>query len=141
MNSLAEGRGSSPRCPTMEKETIKNKLREAIDVHKDIIVTIPKKIKWVDYEKELEAVKDGVEVMNFKVNHFPKTKEGCKCFILHDGKIKGWMEIVGLSEEKFTCTTTGKKWSGKFVQRSGPFNKIDEIPMKGFQGFRYMKED
>ena len=26
---------------------------------------------------------------------------------------------------------------GKFIQRSGEFFKIEPIPMKGFQGFRY----
>ena len=117
-------------------DNIKTKLREALE-SKDVIATLPKTIKWSDYEKELEAVKNGNNVMNFKVSSFPNTAPGNKFYIVHDGFIKGWMKIVGLSEENFTCSTTGKKWSGKFVQRSGPFNYIEPIPMKGFQGFRY----
>lgn len=105
----------------------------------DIIVTIPKNIKWEDYEKELDAVKDYEQVMLFKVSNFPKTEPGSRCYLLYDGAIRGWMEIVGLSQNSFECTTTGNMWKGKFIERSGPFHKIDPIPMKGFQGFRYFK--
>lgn len=104
---------------------------------RDIIITVPKKISWDDYSQELEAVKDGTQVMNYKVRSFPKTSIGNKCYVVYDGFIRGWMEIVGLSEEEFTCTTTGRVWSGKFIQRSGEFHEIEPIPMKGFQGFRY----
>lgn len=120
------------------KELIKTKLREAVLSNRDLIITIPKSIKWEDYEKELEAVKDWKEIMNFKVNNFPKTAKGNKCYVVYNGEIKGWMEITGLLEKEFTCSTTGKDWKGKFIERSGPFHKIDPISMKGFQGFRYM---
>lgn len=106
-------------------------------ISKDIIITIPKTISWTDYEKELKVVEDFSQVMNFKVSNFPKTQIGNKCYLLYDGNIIGWMKIVGLSEKDFTCSTTGKQWKGKFVERSGPLNKIEPIPMKGFQGFRY----
>jgi hypothetical protein len=103
---------------------------------RDIIITIPKSIKWSDYQKELQAAEAG-EIMNFKVNNFPKTKVGKKCYVLHDGSIKGYMVISGLSEKDFTCTTTGKEWAGKFIERTGKFIPITPVPMKGFQGFRY----
>lgn len=112
-------------------------MKKFTDQYKDIIITIPKKIKWSDYKKELKAVEDYSHVMNFKVRHFPKTKKGNKCYIVHNGKLKGWMYITGLSEKSFTCTTTGEKWEGKFIERSGPFHVIDEISMKGFRGFKY----
>lgn len=105
--------------------------------YKDIIITIPKNIKWEDYQKELKAAKNG-EVLNFKVNHFPKTQKGNKCYIIHDGKVKGYMIISNLSEKEFTCTTTNKKWKGKFIERTGDFHNIDEYDMKGFQGYRYI---
>ena len=120
----------------IDKTFIKEKLRESLEI-KDIIITIPKSIKWDDYEKEIKAVEDFTHVINFKVNHFPKTNVGSKCYLVYDGNIIGWMKIVGMSEKDFTCTTTGKEWKGKFIERSGPFNKINPIPMKGFQGFRY----
>lgn len=106
-------------------------------IGRDIIVTIPKSISWKEYEKELIAVRDGSKILNFKTAHFPNIKIGNRCYLLHDGEIKGWMKIVGFEENDFTCEVTGKKWKGKFIQRSGPFHYITPIEMKGFQGFRY----
>jgi len=107
---------------------------------RDLIITLPTNIEWSDYEKELKEVEDGRSVMNFKVSNFPtKTAVGKKCFICYRGNILGWMEIVGFSEKEFGCSTTGIPWKGKFVERSGKFNYLKEpVPMKGFQGFRYV---
>lgn len=104
----------------------------------DIVITLPKSVSWADYEKELEVVKDGSHVINFKVPRLPKqTYVGDKCYLCYNGNIVGWMKIVGFQSGGFTCTTTGRFWEGNFIQRSGKFNKIKPIPMKGFQGFRY----
>jgi hypothetical protein len=112
-----------------------DKLCESIN--RDIIITIPKSISWDNYVKELKKAEDG-EIMNFKVNAYPKTCKGCKCYLVYDGYIRGYMIISGLSEKEFTCTTTNKQWKGKFVERTGKFFKLDKpIKMKGFQGFRY----
>lgn len=119
-------------------DKIRKIVREEIE-KRDIVVTLPKSVSWGDYSKELDKVKDGKEVMNFKVRSFPKTGVGKRCYIVHNGFVRGWMEIVGMSKEDFICSTTGKRWSGKFIQRSGPFHEIEPIPMKGFQGFRYFE--
>ena len=104
----------------------------------DIIITLPSNVEWEDYEKELKEVEDGKNILNFKVNNFPKlSKVGDKCYLNYKGNIIGWMYITGLSEKDFICNITGKEWKGKFIERSGKFNKINPIPMKGFQGFRY----
>lgn len=108
---------------------------------RDIIVTIPATIKWDEYKKELDRAAKG-EILNFKVNHFPKTEKGCKCYILHRGYIRGYMFISGLSTKKFTCTTTGKVWAGKFIERTGKYYPlIRPISMTGFQGFRYFGKE
>lgn len=114
-------------------------LEEIEHKNHSIIVTLPAKEQWEEYENELSKVKDYKNVLNFKVHNFPKgIKKGDKCYIVHNGLIKGWMEIVGFSEKEFNCSTTNKKWKGKFIERSGPFHYLTEkIPMKGFQGFRY----
>lgn len=106
---------------------------------RSIIITLPSNINWEDYQKELDKVKNGQNVINFKVGQFPKgVKAGDRCYLTHKGYVIGWMTIAGLSEKEFVCSTTGKKWVGKFIERSGPFHYLDEkIPMKGFQGFRY----
>lgn len=106
---------------------------------RSIIVTLPSSEKWEDYEKELEKVKNYKNILNFKVHNFPKgINVGDKCYIVHQGFVKGWMKIVGFSEKSFNCTTTNKQWQGKFIERSGPFHYLTEkLPMRGFQGYRY----
>ena len=74
--------------------------------------------------------------MNFKVNGFPKTAVGNKCYVVHNGKLKGYMIISGFSEKNFQCTATGTLWKGKFIERTGKFYPVEEVDMKGFQGFR-----
>lgn len=105
----------------------------------DIIITIPRDTNWSTYEQELAKAEAG-EIMNFKVHAFPKgCKVGDKCYLCYKDQVVGYMHVCGLSEEPFTCTTTGNDFEGKFIQRSGKFHKINPIPMKGFRGFRYAK--
>jgi len=106
-----------------------------------LLITIPKSISWDDYLKEIEAVKDGSKEMNYKVSSKPsKVKPGDKCFVCHDGYIRGWMTISSISRKKFQCSTTGNDWSEAwYVSRSGEFHPLDRaIPQKGFIGYRYI---
>ena len=118
---------------------LKEMIFESTEDKRDIVITLPSTIKWEDYRKELDSVHDYTQEMNFKVSNFPtKTEVGKKCYLCYKGNIVGWMEIVGFEEKEFDCSTTGQAWKGKFIQRSGPFHYITNIPMKGFQGFRYI---
>ena len=110
----------------------------------NICITIPKTIKWQDYEKELAAVKDGSCEMNYRIPTLPKdVHPGDRCYICHDGFVKGWMEISSIGHRKaFTCSTTGQAWpEGNYVSRSGEFHELQNpIPMKGFMGYRKFEE-
>lgn len=110
---------------------------------RSIIITLPKDIKWEDYEKELLKAQNYKHILNFRVHKFPKgVHKGDKCYVVHDNYIKGWMEIVGFSHKDFVCSTTHKKWQGNFIERSGPFHYLDDkIEYKGFQGYRYFDLD
>lgn len=123
----------------IEIPNIKLILEEVFKNKRSIIITLPSTINWNDYQEELKKVENYKHVLNFKVSHFPKgINKGDKCYIVYQGIIKGWMEIVGFTEKQFTCNTTKKKWDSKFIERSGPFHYIDEeIPYGNFQGFRY----
>ena len=114
-------------------------LEEIENGNRSIIITLPSSQKWDDYVKELNKVKDYSNSLNFKVHNFPKgVKKGDRCYLVHQGIIKGWMEITGFSEKEFICNTTNKSWKGKFIERSGPFHYlVDKIQYKGFQGYRY----
>ena len=104
----------------------------------DIVITLPKTVAWEDYQLELDAVKNGNVVMNFKVPSLPKKSTlGSRCYLVYNGFVRGWMEIVGFSSNGFYCSVTGTYWDGKFIQRSGEFHYIEHVPMKGFQGWRY----
>lgn len=109
---------------------------------RDIIVTVPKSVSWDDYLKELEAVKDGSQTMYFKVPTLPVESEiGRKCYIVHDGRVRGFMIIVEMRiiPCAWRCSTTGKVWdAGSYIGRSGPFYQLtNQHRMRGFQGFRY----
>ncbi len=113
-------------------------LVEKLKENHALLITLPSSIKWEDYEKELDKVKDEKEVMNFKVPFLPKdTSDIERVYLVHKGYIVGWQKFVGTSDKPFTCSTTNKDWDGKFLQRTGEFHKINPIPYKGFQGFRY----
>lgn len=110
----------------------------------DICITIPKTTNWNDYQRELAAVKDGKQVMLFRVPNRPKNvNKGDKCYLCYNGNIIGWMTVVDvIHSDGFKCTTSGNNWpEGWYVARSGEFHKIEPIPMKGFQGIRYMKSN
>ena len=61
----------------------------------DIIITIPKKIKWEEYMKEISTVQTGDQQMMFKVPSLPQHADiGSRCYICHEGKIVGFMYIT-----------------------------------------------
>jgi len=108
----------------------------------DIIITIPKKIEWSDYLKEIDAVRDGSQMMLYHLPFKPKHNlKGCRCFVCWRGHIVGWMRIVNVFySDGFACSTTGVRWpEGWYVCRSGEWTYLQPgIPMKGFQGIRYV---
>ena len=104
------------------------------------VITIPKSTPWETYQKELATVADGSSVMNYRTRYFPKEmKVGDRCYLVWDGRVRGWMKIVGMVDavDPWRCTTTGITWSpGKYIQRSGEFHEVDGPEMTGFRGVR-----
>lgn len=105
-----------------------------------ICITIPKTVKWEEYQKELDAVKDGRQEMNFKVAQLPtKVKVGDRCYLCYDNQIIGWMRISYLGPKSFNSTVGGQHWEGLFISRTGPLNMLkNPIPCKGFRGYKYI---
>lgn len=106
---------------------------------KAILITLPSNIEWSEYQKELDAVADGSQELNFKVATLPKdVGVGDRCYLVHRNYIVGWMTISYIGCKSFLCTTTEKGWVGKFISRTGPFHPIKPVLYRGFQGFRYI---
>jgi len=107
---------------------------------KDWIVTVPKTTRWDVYQEELNAVVDGESRINYRTRYFPKEMRiGDRCFIVWNGRVRGWMKVVGLwyCKEPWFCTTTCVQWdAGNYIQRSGPFYAVEGPEMKGFRGIR-----
>lgn len=103
------------------------------------VITIPKTIYWEDYKLELKAVESGRRNINYRVRYIPKEmKVGDKMFIVHDGKVRGYMKVTAFGEKPgFTCMSTGIRWpAGNYIERSGKFTYIEPINMVGFRGIR-----
>ena len=111
----------------------------------DIIVTTPKdQIK--NAAKEAEKALSG-EVSHY-FRHFKKPpidlNIGDKVFYVEDGYVRGFAVVVSITTEKgVPCSTTGLKYGeGVYVWMPvNTWNWIKPIPMKGFQGFRYVPDD
>lgn len=105
-----------------------------------VTVAKTKGMTWADYEKELEAVADKSQVLNFRVQFKPKTMAvGDRFYVIFDGFVRGWMPIHNIVfRDGFTCTTTGKQWKeGWYIQRTGVFHLlVNPVPYRGFQGYR-----
>jgi hypothetical protein len=107
----------------------------------DWIITIPKiRTTWEQYERELEAVADRSQVMNYRIGYRPREMEpGDRCFVVHDGRVRGWMEICGVlrKTEDWRCSTTGVTWpAGWYMQRTGTFHHLPADVQEFYPGFR-----
>ena len=112
---------------------------------RNICITVPKSIKWEEYEKEIEAVEDGEQEMNYRLPTVPNDVEvGDRFYVCYCNNIIGWMEITGIGKKDgFNCSTTGRKWDdGNYISRSGEFHYLKTpVPMKSFMGYRYIDQD
>lgn len=104
------------------------------------VITIPKTVKWEEYERELQSVADGDLALNYRTRYFPKEmKVGDRCYVVWNGRVRGWMTVVGMVEHPapWVCQTTGNIWAaGKYIQRSGEWHPVNGPAMAGFRGIR-----
>lgn len=107
----------------------------------DLILTWPKSRSLDSYVSELaNAERDGM-VINFRVPTRPRVRARDRCFMVHDGAIRGYNDIVGVCERgarEVVDPITGGYWpTGIYVVRHPRWFPIDPRPMRGFQGYRY----
>lgn len=111
---------------------------------KSWVITIPKTVSWEDYQKELAAVADQSQVLNYRVRFAPKLmQKGDKMFVVHDGVVRGYQLVHDIKHwpSGFVCQTTQARWEpGVYIQRTGIFHRIAPIQMLGFRGVRQFDE-
>jgi len=106
----------------------------------DIIVTVPKK-EYANVSKEDSFAKGKEAVQFWSVPKKPKNLNvGDRVYFVERGCIRYWHEFLGFDYDS-VCEATDRVWAGLNLVIKYPETKLtNPIPMKGFQGFRYMKK-
>lgn len=110
---------------------------------KDLVVTWPKSKPLSAYLKELErAVAERLEI-NFKVPTRPAWAG--RCYMVHDGAIRGYNLVTGIvyrragEVARVESDALAGFWpEGWYIVRAPEWHPIIPIPMRGFQGYRYL---
>lgn len=112
---------------------------------RDIVVTWPKTLPLEDYVAELRSAERRGDVINFRVAHPPWDAIGGRCFMVHDGAVRGWnriVEVLHRDEGEVRDVRSGGHWPAGFYVVREPiwFPVVPPIPMRGFQGWRWYCE-
>lgn len=115
----------------------------------DVIVTIPKSEygnieKEIAWAKKLGKRQKRTASKNWTVSRAPKhIDDGDRCYFIRNGMITHYREIRGVQEfdHGFTCEVTDRDWWGPYLELDVmPVVLKKPVPMKGFQGWRYLRE-
>lgn len=100
--------------------------------YKDIVISLPKDKTWLDYLGyflELKATVNHVEVL---LPSIPKTQPGNKCYIVYDGFLKGYMEILKVKETQNNDIC---------IELIPYFTSVTQVPMHEIEGFKYFLDN
>lgn len=110
----------------------------------NIVITWPRSRTLDDYLTELRGAVLRGEVINFRVPSKPKVYPGDRCYIVHDGAVRGWNEVIEVRErDEVRNVKTGGTWPhGIYIVRDPRWLWLPEPfpPMRGFQGWRYARD-
>lgn len=110
---------------------------------KDLAITWPKSRPLDSYKDELGKALEAGKVIFFRVPTLPK--EMCEfCFCVHDGALRGFSRIreyAKVPDGVVKDPISGEYWpAGNYIVRLPFWHPLaDPIPMKGFQGYRYIE--
>ena len=105
----------------------------------DIVVTIPKS-EYRNNDLEDKDIKENGYEAFWTLSKIPlKLNVGDRIYFVKNNKIYSSMKVNEvLKNNKATCETTGKEWSGNYQIFMNDFQEENiNIKVKGFQGFRY----
>lgn len=109
----------------------------------DIVVTWPKSRPFASYMTELSRAVAHDEVAYFRVSSRPNVERHDRCYHVHDGFVRGYLNVLDLVElaaGESVDSVTGLTFApGLYVVRSPIWRPLaTPVPMKGFRGFRYV---
>jgi len=107
----------------------------------DIVVTIPKReAQNIAREDEFVAQMQGHAVQFWSIHNKPKNLiVGDRVYFVENGYITCYHIFIGYVYDP-VCEVTGRLWSGLNLLLRCPQVKLENpVPMKGFQGFRYIE--
>lgn len=108
-----------------------------------IVMTWPKSRPLESYLEELRKAEEQGLTIHFRVPSLPEIPFGARCYMVHDGYVRGWLVTLGFSDGTgVTDPITGEPWpKGKYIVRNPHWTPL-EYPkrMKGFRGWRYYSE-
>ena len=112
----------------------------------DVVVTIPKsRLAIVEQEERevKEALKSGADAFFFwRFARCPKNLSvGNRIYFVWNGAVRAYHVVDGF-DKNLVCDTTGQRYDGFCVTMNPAIHNLRKpIPMRGFQGFRYFKEN
>lgn len=65
---------------------------------RNIIVSLPGHREWLEYLSDFMALKADEQNFKIVVDSLPRTTPGMKCYIVHEGYLRGYMEISKMKE-------------------------------------------
>lgn len=117
----------------------------------DIVATWPKKRPLQSYLDALAAAEASGQTINFRVAILPKwdlraladrpDRHTPRCYMVHDGAVRGYNEISCATErgDNEVVNPEGGYWpAGRYVVRDPAWHAIEPMPMRGFQGWRWV---
>jgi hypothetical protein len=108
-----------------------------------LVLTWPRSRPLESYLAELREAEARDLVINYRVASRPRVEAGGRCYMAHGGALRGWSEILGIEERgrHEVRDPAGGYWPpGIYVVRSPRWHAIEPVPMRGFQGYRYLPE-
>jgi len=113
----------------------------------DIIVTTPQSqmANAAQEAKDCMAAGGGTYFRRFPRAYAPhRCNKGDRVWYVEDGYIRGFCVITEIvCSTGMTCDTTGRQWpEGIYIIMDATrWHWIKPVPMRGFQGFRYVRYD
>lgn len=124
-----------------------------MSIDRDIVVTWPKSKPLGSYLADLAIAKARDLFINYRVSRLPVWRQAMddhgwlgwpygaehpRCYMVHDGAVRGWCEVVGARFRK-AGEVTG--WpAGFYVVRSPEWHDVAlPLRMAGFRGWRYFE--